>query len=150
MIEMVMAIVILASSLTILLGLQSSIISHTVDDHYRKQAMMYARYILAAIESRDSRSLSLPVETTRGTVSEIVSNLLETDTIVSGDPTIEKQLEVELAVTEWEIPNLEENALKRVEVTVRWGPTDQQRLLVTYFMPYREADATDEDEDPLE
>ena len=138
--ELTLAIVILASALVVLLGLQSSVISRTVDDTQRKHAMMYARQILSAVEARESRGLTLEIQQESGSVDEILSLLLETTTRSGGDPDIRDRYQVDLIVEPWSVPGLGEQILKRVVVIVFWGSSQQEQLSVFFLIPAEESD----------
>jgi len=139
MMELTLAIVILAGALVVLLGLQSSVISRTVDDTNRKHAMMYARQILSAVEAREGRGWFLPEQNTTGSVDQILSELLETDTRPGGDPELRDRFQVEFRIEPWSVPGLGEQVLKRVELVIFWGMSEQERMPFYFLIPARES-----------
>ena len=68
LVEIMIAIVILASSITVILGLQSAIMKRAIDDKSRLTAMLFARRILASLESSIDE---IPFGVTNDTVYEL-------------------------------------------------------------------------------
>ena len=138
LIEITFAILILAGSLIILLGLQSSIIQRTVRDQDKLQAMLIARRIMAGIETT-----ALPVD--NQDQEEPVSDLI--DYIEEGQEQSQLSREnlqrfyARLTVNDWGLPRVEEQVLQRVELTVSWSDLPEDSVHLVYFIPADEADS---------
>lgn len=148
-IEIVIAVAILATALVTLLGVQASILERTVRDRNVQQAMLLAREALAAIESLDE-PLDLQSE------QMPIGQLLEKLGIEHGawDAELE-QLDLYTAqfnVTAWGIPGLDDEAMKRVSLVLFWGPDPRDQFEVVYFIPQDEGDedAYDDSGDDLD
>ncbi|MCB0334497.1 MAG: prepilin-type N-terminal cleavage/methylation domain-containing protein [Bdellovibrionales bacterium] len=137
LIEVTLAIVILAGSLTILLGLQSAIIDRTVRDNNQKQAVMIARLILAAIESEEASGNPLPLQQTTAPIDDVLQSILSTPFELPQTLKLEP-FEATLLVAYAGIPGVAEEALKRIDLTISWGESNQERLDVVLFIPFDE------------
>jgi prepilin-type N-terminal cleavage/methylation domain-containing protein len=132
LIEVTLAIVLLSGAMVVLLGLQSSIMRRTYVDSQNQLAMMAARQVLSAIEVSD-----LPVDTqeTSGDLKEILTSLISVNAEDEKSLKIFDELSLHLSVSFWGIPTVDEQAMKRVELTVSWSDRPQDALQVVYFFP---------------
>jgi type II secretory pathway pseudopilin PulG len=146
LIEVTLAILLLSGAMVILLGLQSAVMRRTYIDTQNQRAMMAARQVLSAVEASD-----LPVDTqeTSGSLKEVLSGLIEINAEDEKSLQDFEDLRVHLSVTFWGIPTVNDQAMKRVELTVSWSENPQDSLDVTYFIPNDE-EATGEETDPAE
>lgn len=135
LIEVTFAILILASSLVIILGLQSSSIQRTIRDRNKQQAMLVAREILAAIET--SRE-PLEVGERHMRAVDLLKELLPTGSDDTASPETTSELRADLRVAFWELPNIDPQAVKRIDLVISWSDDPLDRLDVTYFVPYSE------------
>ena len=137
LVEVIFAIVILAGSLVILLGLQSAAVSKALRDRNQLQAMMAARHILAAIEIQDD---SEP-RTETDTVYRLLQNLNALPYQDSELQTLYNLMNAELTIQEWPNPEQlallspEQNLLKRVLLKIFWGESPDDQLEIVYFIP---------------
>lgn len=145
--EVLVAVLILAGSLMTLLGMQTTIIERTIRDRNQRQAMLIARSILAAIEI-DPES----IETQETTVD--ADKLLRTLTMQAerDDEASEilQDFQARLLVDTLEIPIKEDQLIimKQVLLTLFWGEENDEKLDVVFFMPLELGDLADlEDED---
>lgn len=151
LVEILIALVILATSLTVILGLQSAVIDRTVTANLKKQALLATREILSAVEAREADGNHSRYRALRGTPQDLLGTLLE----VPYEPPYEipegqNILRAEMVVEYWGIPNVSEKAMKRIQLTVRWGETIREQLTTTLFIPFDEdqlASVDDEDDD---
>ncbi|MCB0317173.1 MAG: hypothetical protein KDD56_00345 [Bdellovibrionales bacterium] len=129
--EIVIAILILAASLTTLLGLQSASIKRTLLDKNQQKAMLAARAILAAIESQKSAD---DVQNSQGTVIQVLKQLIPLPPveIPVDDPL--NAFTAEIQVLPAELPGLQGNVMKQVFVRVDWGETEAESLSINYFI----------------
>jgi type II secretory pathway pseudopilin PulG len=138
-IEITVAVLILAGSLVVLLGLQSSATGRSVDDRIRQQAMLETRRILTALELAVEEPA---VGELVGTVNEVLEKIYppfvaSSDNFATREelPKLPYTFEARLNVTAWNLPKIE-NALRRVTVTVAWGQRRDEEYSVEYFLPH--------------
>lgn len=136
LIEVIFAIVILSSSLVVLLGLQSSVISKSLRDRNQTYAMLIGRNILAALEMEKE----IEEQDTTETAYQLLKDL---DGIDKDDPEEQELyngMYVNLKVEEWENPpevtekiDLLKPLLKRIYMRVFWGETPEDQMEIVYF-----------------
>ncbi|MBN8550947.1 MAG: hypothetical protein J0M12_16660 [Deltaproteobacteria bacterium] len=132
LIEVVFAVLILASSLVTLLGLQSSSLQLSAHSKFTQRAMLIAREILAPIEtSRDP----IEIQDIEGTPEEILEKVLAARLPAVQNDSKNTMYRVRLQVEYWGIPNLNEQAMKRITLTVRWSASQEDTFQIIYFMP---------------
>ena len=137
LIEVTMAILILAGSLTIMIGLQAAIIERTVHDNNEKQAVMLARQILAVIEAEEGKGNPLSIQDTTDSVENLIESILGVDYELPERERFEN-FQSRLLVQYAGIPNVGEEALKRIDVSVNWSEAPQDQVEVTLFIPFDE------------
>ena len=143
LLEITFALLILASSLIVLIGLQSSVTGRAVRDSNRLQAMMLSRMILAAIESSDT---GIPVQDYEGTVAEVLDTNLALDPMDKENLDELEAFRARLLVEEWEpTADLVQQfglqfastgpVMKRVTLQVSWSDLPEDVFEVIYFVP---------------
>lgn len=139
LIEVTFAVLILAGSLVTLLGLQSSSLQLATHDKYTQQAMLIARQIMAPIEtSKDP----IDIQDNEGSVASILEKVLP-NLGSSGNALPQSQdFRARLKVEYWGIPKVDEQATKRITLTISWSPSTDDQFQLIYFMP-NEGDQTD-------
>ncbi len=131
LIEVTVGIVILATGLTILLGLQSSSIRRAIHDRNEQFAMLLSRAILAGVEA----GITDAVEGERqGPASEFTKELQMFNDAAETDLKQLQQFEVDWNVVATDLP-VKEKALKRVQLTIRWGKDPADAFSVVSFFP---------------
>lgn len=137
LIEITIAILILAVSLVTLLGLQSSAVQESLRTRNKQKAMLLARQIMAAIENDEE-----PPETQNvtGRAYDILKKFAPFEKLGSGKDLEMKSesgadFETQFTVEDWKIPKLPEKALRRVYLKVSWSPSPADSLEVVYFVP---------------
>lgn len=132
LLEVTVAVLLLVSALTIILGLQNSVVQRSVDDHQRTQAMLMARRIMSAIELWEDPPEDQVVTGPPENILEFVS-----DVPLSHPETLEstKHMETELLIEPWNFPGLEEDMVKRIRLRLSWGAAAGQTFEVIYFIP---------------
>jgi len=142
--EITFAILILAGSLVILLGLQSSVIHRTIQDSQKLRAIMCSRQILSAIEARTE---PLEIQDTTSSVKRILESLIRPDP--SDEEDLEKldDFSVRLLVEYLELPKTGPDSIKRIQLTLSWGDTPAESLEVVFFTPTTEEDFLDEEDE---
>lgn len=140
LIEVVFAVLILASALVTLLGLQSSSLQLSAHDKFTQRAMLIAREILAPIEtSKDP----IDIQDVEGTPQEILEKVLVAKLGNEDRLPRDNIFRVHLKVDYWGIPKVNEEAMKRITLTVLWSTAPLDSFQIIYFMP-NEGDQTAE------
>jgi len=129
--EIMIAILILSSTLVVILSLQTSIISRNHKDTQQFQAMLLARSILADLETKKE----LDDMNERYSALDAIKEFELYD-----DQDIEEKdfdgLDVELEIGDIEIPlfgEFEPIEMKKVNVKVLWGPGDGNNIEIFYY-----------------
>lgn len=143
LIEVTIAILILASGLVILLGLQSSSVERAVRDRDKLQAMLLAREILAAVESSKD---PIEVQDRTTTAADILEDLLPG----SQKPAVQDEqnkFRVRFRVQNWELPNIDQQLIRRLDLVVSWSDSPLDSISIIYFLPEEPADNPDDTPD---
>lgn len=136
LIEVVIAVVILAAALITILGLQSSIMRRTLRDEGRQQAMLLSRSMLAAIENNidaiDVQDKTLPA-------NELLDTLL-----INAPSRLEQEKKplfeflAHISVEMWGIPNFKDDAMRRVRINIFTEDLPEDSFDITFFIPNEE------------
>ena len=127
--EIAVALALLAATLATLIGLQSSAVQRSIDNRANVEAMLFARQILSQLEIEDEPPEE---QDTQGPLSDFIDT--------TDDSEFRDQLEanyryqVRLKVEVWSLPDSPE-ALKRITLTITWGPSATEQLNIFYFLP---------------
>lgn len=140
LIEVTIAIFVLAGALVIILGLQSSIVRRAVTDKEEQVALLAARRILAAIETSGD---PVPVGETSGTALEVLQSAIGSQNIASDEDDTLKNLEATLAVSYRGIPTLNDQAMKQIDLKISWSKGGGDSVSISYFIPNDELDQSD-------
>ncbi|NMC61975.1 MAG: type II secretion system protein [SAR324 cluster bacterium] len=144
LLEIIIAVAILSTSLVTLLGLQSSIMQQAIKDRDRQNALLVGRRVLAALETSEN---PIAVGVKSGRIREILAGFAasEDDRSTGNDPALD--LQSELQVDYLKLPGVEsEQAIKKVVLRIFWGSSVEDSLEVLYLSPETDQDK-DEDED---
>ena len=136
LIEVVIALMILAVSLTTLLSLLSSVVQRTIRGQREEKAMLAARSVLASIETNASAKSVEPFE---GMLPDLLLRMnvnLPEDKTDSGEQEdgALASYQANLVVEPWGIATFPD-ALQRIRLVVSWGPTTLDRVTLDYFIP---------------
>lgn len=133
LIEVTVSIVILATSLTILLGLQASSVQRAVYDRDAQQAMLIAREILSAIDIHKNPET---IGDAFGSPEEVLRDVLESSAVPEDglDPEGKFEVDLKLEDVELPIPNLGTDRLRRATLAVRWVGGPEEGLVIDYFL----------------
>lgn len=150
LVEVIIALVILAGALLVFLGLQTASVDRAIYERNQKQAMLKAREILAAIEAREGiDEEELPIGTIEGTVKEVMESILPGSSSLESEESI-PELTATVTIDFWAIPRVNEKAMKKITVETRWGELPHERTEVVFFIPLDTGDLSanniDEDE----
>jgi len=131
LVEIAFAILILAGSMVVLLGLQSSLVRREVADKNRQDAMLIARRVMAAVESLPD----FPENGTRqGSARQILVELL-TDKVLGDRDEILDRYQVEMGIQNWGIPELNDRAMRSLALKVYWSDYPLDAISLVYFVP---------------
>jgi hypothetical protein len=132
LIEVVFAVLILSASLVTLLGLQESSLQLSAHDRFTQRAMLYAREIMSPIETSPD-----PIETqdTDGTIEEILNQFSPVKLETTVRPLSATMFRAHIKVEDWGIPKVNEQAMKRITLTIRWSDSPLDAFQIMYFMP---------------
>lgn len=143
MIEIMIAVMILAGSLVVILGLEASLTRQALRTKNKQIAMLLARRVLAGIEASEN----VPEDQD---VTEPMPKLLDKFAGVSlTEKSESKQAELQnqetyighLLVATTPIQGLEENAVKRITLNVSWSDQPSDSIVIDYFIPNELPDA---------
>ncbi len=131
LIEIVIAVALLAVALTTLLGLQSAIVGNTLTSRDQMQATLIARSVLSGIEMKDAiadeKGGSFSVEDAyRDYGIPYPESEAERATL--------QRFHVDMQVAPWKVAE-DESGMNKLELTVSWGDSHQQRVNFIYFAP---------------
>ena len=130
--EIIIAVMILAASLTTLLSLQTSAMSQALRTRNALEAMLASRAIMAGVEFAADE---LNEQKREGTVVDVARFFLKEEALA---PLIAKQssvpLNAALIIEPWNLPKLEENTLLRLTLEVSWSPAPQDKIVTYYFL----------------
>lgn len=132
LIEIAIAIFLLATSLTIILSLQSSVIARSLDDRTRIQAMLAARRVLSGIESGD-------VEVERSDLSKPLLEYLGPQARPEDAESL-KNLTLDLKVEPWTVARFEDLEIDKITLSLSWGPAIEQQVTIFFFVPQDESE----------
>jgi len=131
LIEITLAILVLAGSFTVILGLLSSATQRAVRDKNSQSAMLLARRILAAIET----SKDIP---NTGVQEDPANRLLATlmPGIEENSPELEdgKIFNARMTTEDWPVGE-DKDSLVRISLVLSWSDSPGDSFYVTYFMP---------------
>jgi prepilin-type N-terminal cleavage/methylation domain-containing protein len=132
LIEVTIAVLILASSLMILMGLQSATLERAARDDARTQALLIARRILAAIETQPQ---DIQEGQLSGSAEEILGKFNVQD---ENDPPLPRSVADFTAgfeVQDITLPSFKKKIMHRVLVRVAWSADQRDMVEVLYYAP---------------
>jgi type II secretory pathway pseudopilin PulG len=142
LIEITFAVLILAGSLVVLLGLQTSSLQRANRDKLSQQAMLKARRLIAPLESTNQ---ALQNTTYEGTFVEVLKQIAPYD-VDSRDQNSADPFTVRVEVKDWALPEIGDKVMKQVEVVLAWSDSANDRLILRYFIPADEGQIDEEGE----
>ncbi len=139
LIEITISIFLLASALTIILGLQTSSVSRAINDQNRLNAMLLARRVLTGLETGltapEVQDISVPA-----------LEYLPKDNIQPEEENTLKNFIINLKIEQWEIRGYDDIKVKRIFLNIEWGDDTEQTLAVYYFVPDNEDESIKQQE----
>lgn len=150
LIEITIAILILASSLVTLLGLQSASMQRAVRDRNKQYAMLMVRRMLAEYETGVREA---DIGQMNGPATEFFTDLVDEEARAEDMNATLSTFEVDVTISYWDLTDKalnpaapvgefieDEQSFKRIEVAVHWTDDPRDRVAVQYFMPSDEGD----------
>ena len=135
LIEIVIAIMILAMSLVTLLGLQSASIDQSIRTKNKTRAMLAARQIMSVIETEGQ---TIDLQEKSGTVNEILSKFLKNppkDSKEEQELLDTESLQAYLVVEKWDVKGLPKDVARRIRLRISWSDSPVDSIEVVYFIP---------------
>jgi len=132
-IEVIVALALLAASASILIGMEGAAIRRTIRDQNAQQATLAARRIMASIEAIDAKEFNLASSDNQA-VEQLLSTLGVEPARQRGGATM-PPLTASLVVEDQPIPfpNTVINPMKRITLTISWGPGRDDFITVFYL-----------------
>ena len=126
LIEVIIALMILAVALVTMIGLQSAASNRTLRDQRIQQALLLGRKVMSRYEA-GIRKLDLGRQDLSG---EDLAGSEE-------DPNAASELRVSVEITNADtsfLPDVEPDAVKRINVIVYWGDAPEESVTLDYFV----------------
>jgi prepilin-type N-terminal cleavage/methylation domain-containing protein len=138
--EIIIALMILASGAGILIGLESATIQRTIEDRTVQQAMLAARRIMAAIET-----IAPPDQVTSLPRQPLITLLQELKAPPGASPEEKMALErytaeVQVEVFPLPLPNIEPNPLQMVSLKIFWSERPADLFEIQYLIPINDGE----------
>lgn len=132
LIEVLIALLILATSMIVILSLQGSIMSRTVQDGRAQRALLASRLILSLIEAQED---TLPLVNDQGNASSIIKAVAPEggNLPTSFNPADYSDIQASISTQPWATEGISVNSLKKFVVTLRWGDGPGEFLETTYL-----------------
>jgi len=138
-VEVLLALVVLASAAAILVGMQSAAISRTIRDQNAQQAMLFARRVMSAIEVMED-TIQIPAADEQPALQ-----IMQTFGVPEPSTDLEKKalepLRASLVVEEFVLPmeNFDQSPLQKLTLRVAWGAAIDDAFVITYLKPWRKS-----------
>lgn len=136
LVEILIAILILGTSLVTLLSLQSSAVQRALRDRNQKNAMLVARSVMSAIEIDPDQ---VEYQDTTMPAGEMIAQLIRSQSdrqdeqILEFLNTFEANLRVEEVLVP--LPGQEPILMKKVLLILYWGDGPTEQMQTVYFVP---------------
>lgn len=133
-VEVMVALIILASASAILTGMQSSAIARTIRDKNAQQGMLLARRVMASIEAQGAQDMVGNFE------GEPALSALQKWGIPEPTEEAEKKALTPFSVSMMSedfvipLPNIDQDPMKKLTLRVMWGPEIDESFIISYLM----------------
>lgn len=132
LIEIIIAVMVLAVSLTTILGLQSSSTDQAIRTRNKQEAMLIAREIMSAIELQGSAIENISLNTS---ALEVLQKYLPPDKQKKNRAETGLPLQADLSIDFWAMKGLPDKSVKKVSLVVYWSDNPQDKISIIYFIP---------------
>ncbi len=133
LVEVLLAIVVLAAGVTTIYGLQAANARATLQISNENQAVLLARQFFAALDARPESSPPVGEQTVDGTFEDIYQGIGMKAPPLSEDALA--RYRVTMLVDQWTVGDLLKRPMRRMLLTIRWGGTARDQMALTYFFP---------------
>ena len=132
LLEVLIALLILATSMVTILSLQGSIMSRTVQDTRAQRALFASRLILSLIEAQED---TLAFLNDQGTAAEIIKAIAPEGGNLPSLFNLSDYADIQasIATQPWTTGGIAENSLRKFVVSLRWGDGPGEFLETTYL-----------------
>lgn len=130
LVEVILAVLILALGLVTLFGLNTSVMSASLENSRRYQATLFARAIMTALESSSNKVDTISLND--GAYSVLQSILQQTPPI---DAELMNGYTAELQIQPWKIAGVDYDGLYLAELKVLWGDRQEQSVKTSLILP---------------
>lgn len=131
-IEVVIAVSLLAIAATIIVGMQGAAVQRGLRDKFAQQSILAGRRIMASLEANEEQIQ--PFEQ-----SAPILSLFDTFKIPQPQDKDElsmlEQLQGTLKIEPWAIPEIDPDAMRKITLSINWGPEEDQSIEILYFAP---------------
>ncbi len=138
LIEVMVSLMLLAASLVILLGLQSSVAERSIYDDNRKYAMYVAKQILSAIEVIEATSDDpIPDQDTEKDPFELIEDILGAPLPpIPGSEVPRIPLTAHLNISPWGSEQYGQDLMKKIDLRVYWSEDPRDEFHTIFFVPF--------------
>lgn len=133
LVEVLLAIVVLAAGVTTIYGLQAANARATLQISNENQAVLLARQFFATLDARPEPSPPVGEQTVEGTFEDIYRGIGMKAPPFSEDALA--RYRVTMVVDQWTVGDLLKRPMRRMQLTIRWGGTARDHITLTYFFP---------------
>lgn len=133
LIEVLIAIVLLATGVTTLYGLQAANTRTTLQMANEHHAVLLARQFFATMDVRPDGAPPVGERTVEGSFEELYGAIGMKPPPLSEDARV--RFRVRMVVDTWALGDLLPKPMRRMRLRVFWGPTDRDGVALTYFLP---------------
>ena len=134
LIEVILALVLLAAGLTIIIGLLSSAGTQTIRDRDREFALLAGRQIFAALEAEETdlepRNEELPLYQL---LDEMKS--AQPGEYSAADEERMRQFTAHIVCEGVKVPGFDVDVLRKILLTISWSPAPLDSVELVYFVP---------------
>lgn len=138
LIEVMIALVLLASASALLVGMQSAAVNRTIRDSSAQQALMVARRLLAMIETIPDTEFNLSSQGEQSAIA-LMEQLQIPMEDTSTDNGLLNKLSATLQVDDWllPVPGAEETPMKKIVLNLSWGPSQQDNISIEFIRGFQ-------------
>lgn len=137
-VEVMIALVLLASASALLVGMQSAATNRTIRDTSAQKALMVARRILSIIETIPDTEFTISSMQEQPAVALMEQLQIPTED-TSNDDVLLNKLSATLQIDDWllPVPGAEETPMKKVLLSLSWGPSNQDRISIEFIRGFQ-------------
>ncbi len=136
LIEILIALTVMAAASGVLIGMQSAAIARTFRDKNAQQGMLLARRIMASVEASGDNPQAVANFDNENAISALQKFGIPEPTEAAEKKAL-APFAVSMLVEEFPlpIPNMEPEPMNKVTLRISWGTDIDQNFIVTYLMP---------------